>query len=326
MIKCAHCKRDYDSNTFIGARGRIVTKCQNCRARNSLTYDADKRRQYFTTWYSNAYPKNKEKFRASKLKYMSNMSDEAMEIHRRKELSHRMEYRGRIHVLLRMYKHGATRRHLVFDLTDEEAGSMFQSACFYCGTKGDPLNGIDRMNNSSGYCIENCVGCCGVCNKTKQCLDTVTFIERSSYIASVSNVSEPDLDSSIWHDTKPRYVTMSQYQKRSRETGKVFQLSREEFDNLTMKPCHFCARPSSATHKNGIDRLDNNFGYVIENCRSCCGQCNIAKGTRNDVQYLELCKSIASNWSQEKIDELKLKCIPRSVQIFTKRRRTEISS
>ena len=65
-------------------------------------------------------------------------------------------------------------------LTNEEAYEIFQSNCYYCGTKPSQIrktrklalpyiyNGIDRIDNNLGYTKENCVPCCKYCNYAKR--------------------------------------------------------------------------------------------------------------------------------------------------------------
>lgn len=68
-------------------------------------------------------------------------------------------------------------------LTLEQVRVLIDGPCHYCGTRlankricsnrpGRTMreyryNGIDRLNNSCGYTIENCVSCCGSCNVAK---------------------------------------------------------------------------------------------------------------------------------------------------------------
>lgn len=37
---------------------------------------------------------------------------------------------------------------------------------------------------------------------------------------------------------------------------------------------------------NGIDRVDNNKGYTLENCVTCCGQCNTSKLNYSQEEFL----------------------------------------
>jgi 5-methylcytosine-specific restriction endonuclease McrA len=39
--------------------------------------------------------------------------------------------------------------------------------------------------------------------------------------------------------------------------------------------------------KNGIDRIDSNKGYTMDNCVSCCWTCNRMKGNMTQQNFLE---------------------------------------
>lgn len=79
------------------------------------------------------------------------------------------------------------------------------------------------------------------------------------------------------------------YRKRAKKIDLEFKLSKEEFYNLNKQNCYYCGieplqvRREKGTWDtniflyNGIDRLDNNYGYSLENCVPCCKTCNYAK-------------------------------------------------
>jgi hypothetical protein len=81
--------------------------------------------------------------------------------------------------LLRTYKYCAKNRNLNFSLSDNEFENLINKNCYYCDTpptqnsKGRNYNGtyfyngIDRVDNCKGYCLENCVTCCKYCNYSK---------------------------------------------------------------------------------------------------------------------------------------------------------------
>lgn len=87
------------------------------------------------------------------------------------------------------YKRAAMRRNYTWDLTDNEAYKFLLSNCFYCGRQPSrtcnyikyrtavTVSGIDRVDNDSGYCIDNCVSCCAICNRAKLNLGYSEFLE-----------------------------------------------------------------------------------------------------------------------------------------------------
>ena len=56
-------------------------------------------------------------------------------------------------------------RNIKFELTKEQVQILCESPCFYCGK--NRCLGIDRKDNNKDYTNDNCVPCCGFCNKMK---------------------------------------------------------------------------------------------------------------------------------------------------------------
>lgn len=92
------------------------------------------------------------------------------------------------------YKFSANKRGYVFEIDYNYFKKLISDKCFYCGSinsnkiseKGRSkynndkyilyYNGIDRMDNSLGYTIENCVSCCSICNMAKKSMPFDKFI------------------------------------------------------------------------------------------------------------------------------------------------------
>ena len=80
--------------------------------------------------------------------------------------AYRRTPRGRYH----MYTNNAKIRGIRFDITFEDFLTFWQNDCEYCGDK-IPLVGLDWIDSSLGYSLDNIVSCCSVCNKIKMDLD-----------------------------------------------------------------------------------------------------------------------------------------------------------
>lgn len=89
---------------------------------------------------------------------------------------------------LNNYRHLARARNIPFELTKEEFFKLTQGLCYYCGAKPAQVievpsrngsyiyNGIDRLDSSKSYTIENCVPACGVHNLMKLDMSVADFI------------------------------------------------------------------------------------------------------------------------------------------------------
>ena len=69
----------------------------------------------------------------------------------------------------------------------------------------------------------------------------------------------------------------------AKKRGYDWKLSFEEYDELTSQPCYYCG----TTEAIGIDRIDNQVGYLAENSRPCCKKCNQAKHATGEEDFIE---------------------------------------
>lgn len=110
------------------------------------------------------------------------------------------------------------------------------------------------------------------------------------------------------------------YIKSSKTRGHSFNLTQEQFKFLTKQNCYYCNKKPENKHiikskdkewqnkntyiYNGIDRLNNNLGYEINNCVSCCKFCNQAKMNYSKEEFLENIKQIYLNSIEVVIEKL----------------------
>jgi len=67
------------------------------------------------------------------------------------------------------------------------------------------------------------------------------------------------------------------YIKEAQRRSIEFHLLKEDFLNIIKTPCYYCGEINEEKQFNGIDRLDSNKNYILENCVSCCSLCNYLK-------------------------------------------------
>ncbi len=92
------------------------------------------------------------------------------------------------------------------------------------------------------------------------------------------------------------------YQRTAEDKGREFALTPEEFYALISSSCRYCGIAPSTRHPlvltsgqpypgepllyNGIDRVDNGQGYVLDNCVPSCETCNKAKRKMEVGEFL----------------------------------------
>ena len=95
----------------------------------------------------------------------------------------------------------------------------------------------------------------------------------------------------------------SNYRCKARRRGLEFNITEEEFDKIAQNNCFYCGispsnhaynrQPYKGGYKyNGLDRIDNNLGYMIDNIVPCCKDCNLAKRELSQSEFFEMVKRI----------------------------------
>lgn len=87
------------------------------------------------------------------------------------------------------------------------------------------------------------------------------------------------------------YIYKTEALKRRLE----FSLTIDQFKIFIAGDCRYCGVEPRQIYKkkdwkydliyNGIDRINNELGYVISNCVSCCKFCNIVKNKFTEVEF-----------------------------------------
>jgi hypothetical protein len=184
------------------------------------------------------------------------------------------------HVIWNHYVKGAKKRGIPFTLSKTHFQELIVKPCFYCNYhKEGEVHGIDRVDNQKGYIEENVVPCCETCNVLKGTQHPQEFIDKMQVIHQYKITNQPISPELVekWityrSKTTPSYKT---YAKSASSRNIEFRLSEIEFAEIVQQSCYLCG----LVDKNGIDRFDNSKGYLLENCRPCCGHCNLMKKDR----------------------------------------------
>lgn len=90
----------------------------------------------------------------------------------------------------------------------------------------------------------------------------------------------------------------TKYRLGAEKRNLAFELSLEEFDEITKMPCEYCGGYSDELNGvlfNGVDRINSSDGYVYKNCVSCCEMCNRMKMAYDLMDFLEHVKKIVNH-------------------------------
>lgn len=83
--------------------------------------------------------------------------------------------------------------------------------------------------------------------------------------------------------------------------GLEWKLDPVEVFYMIQEPCHYCNNEVSFPNtRNGLDRVDNNIGYIKDNVVPCCYPCNIAKHEMDIEEFRLFIIRINEHWASKK--------------------------
>jgi hypothetical protein len=256
IIKCSHCSKIYEP--FLTSHNKVSKLCPKCR-QNQINSDA----------------KRKDRVR-----------------------NYQAEAKRNLEVVWNSFKKKSTeKRNKEVSLTKENYLELIQKSCVYCNYYNEEeINGVDRLDNEKGYNLENCISCCKHCNRMKHILHPVFFIKKAELITKfqddILDTNERDIFYSKWNmyisKKTPYYIYIKRINEEKR--GYEFSLTKDQFEELTYSPCYLCGFKNSSG--NGLDREDNEKGYIYNNVLSCCSTCNMMKAFYNKDNFIKQMKKI----------------------------------
>ena len=300
---CTSCGKSYDKAHFIGNNGN-TKRCSSCREvgrlqdlkrdrehRNELARIAEQkpqRKAVKKAWAEN----NPEKVAMKEMNYRQRQIENDQEGYLQRGADNAKKWRENnpdkvmagnksrienIKIHYTNYIRKADYLRHSFELSQDMFEEIVKQPCYYCGIIQDrEFNGIDRKNSTQGYDVTNCVSCCKMCNYMKGSLCERVFLDRIEHILTTNKKIEGRLFTSAFANSI-RGGKYNEYMKRAIEKGLAFTLSEDMFGEILSNPCYLCNKECTSKHVNGIDRIDNNKGYIEDNVKSCCGGCNYMK-------------------------------------------------
>lgn len=96
------------------------------------------------------------------------------------------------------------------------------------------------------------------------------------------------------------------YKNSARYRNIPFELTKHDLKALIDLHCHYCNNPPKQVYAyckgshgyityNGIDRINNDIGYVAGNIVPCCYVCNRMKGNMIKQEFLEHIRNVINH-------------------------------
>lgn len=157
-----HVEKDYSEFHKIKKGGEAVREtCKECRK--------DEKKEYLSRDY--VIEKQKTFYQDHKVRIRKYLNE------------HYWTLNGQFH----NYKKRAKRDNINFEIVEKDCIPFYNTKCYYCGGNIKGL-GIDRLDNTKGYIIENIVPCCKQCNYMKYVMNKDEFIQHIIKIINNFNI------------------------------------------------------------------------------------------------------------------------------------------
>lgn len=158
----------------------------------------------------------------------------------------------------------------------------------YCSNKCK-----DKKNNKKRDRTENQKRCKEYREKNKESISAnkkryyVKHRERLLKIRKQYAKDNPETDKRYKQSAKGRLMI---YKRGAKKRNLEFKLTLEDFKNNWNKQCEYCGDDINGI---GLDRVDNNIGYIGTNIVLCCETCNRMKLQHSKKDFINKCKQIA---------------------------------
>ncbi len=101
----------------------------------------------------------------------------------------------------------------------------------------------------------------------------------------------------------------SGYKMSARSRKIKFDIDKATFESYILKNCEYCGSGPSNIKKvkhfsqvlcyNGLDRVDNKIGYQVDNIKTCCKNCNLAKRQMTLNEFYQWINRLYKNMTKE---------------------------
>ena len=135
--------------------------CPNCKKwEDESEFYIDKtKKDSLSSWCKSCHNEPSERKR---LRAKENWQKNKKEMSKRNK-DYYQSLKGKYH----NYKKGAEHRNYKFELSLFDFATIIIQPCYYCGKKDSIYTGVDRIDSSKGYSVDNCAPCCTSCNIAK---------------------------------------------------------------------------------------------------------------------------------------------------------------
>jgi hypothetical protein len=139
-----------------------------------------------------------------------------------------------------------------------------------------PIDEFGTIKKQNGRCIQKA--------RCKSCLVKATLYWRGNYRDKYRETRKK------YNERNKERIKAKSYRQHATYRGIVCDLTDDFMISLFRMPCEYCGIKESLS---GIDRVDNENGYVMGNVVPCCTTCNLRKKKMTKQEFLDWIKRVA---------------------------------
>lgn len=281
---CNHCNKKFDKDLFKYDIQKCVfiSTCKECF----------NKRKYYEKWRQKMRKTDLEGY----LRHNAKIQKEYLDKHPEKRLEMNEKQKIDINVKIKGVIKSAKQRNIYFEQNDiEKLKEKLTFNCGYCGyLHYKYLNGLDRLDNNIGYTDDNCIPCCRTCNFMKQDYTFEILINKLEQIYDfMENYKCFEVDE--YYRPYTNFGCGKKIENKNKDLSKKDEkYIKSQFKQST---CFYCNH-SDLIINLGIDRIDSNKSYYIENCVPCCSMCNYMKKDLIQEDFVRHVRKIISHFAK----------------------------
>jgi hypothetical protein len=117
-------------------------------------------------------------------------------------------------------------------------------------------------------------------------------------------------------ETRALVAHYNNYKNNAKTKGIEFSVDFDKFSELVKNKCHYCDHDpvlrdfskyvgadysrnfatAMTTRVNGLDKVDPDRGYTLDNVVPCCSDCNYAKHRLSQPAFVAMCRRVVAKW------------------------------
>ena len=192
------------------------------------------------------------------------------------------------------FKHDISSNDLSkFRISHTELEQILNDRCYLCDSAMKQRNAVLHLLKNADYITPDHVRfACNFCNRMKSDKDSEILFKKCESICAHTFKSNGAIFYNNVFENNYNCERYNYVKKRSEKTNYVFELTEADYINLICGNCCYCGRASSNVHVNGVIMQDTDKGYTVDNCLTCCKDCEQLRANMKHVKFLNHIKKI----------------------------------